>query len=171
LDLPHEARKRQDAANEAEERVCLPSSSESGTCDVDTTGIVATQVDNSFEMDLATAAQYYRLAVDGNANPRAYFNLGFMYQWGLGLKQDFPLAKRQYDLAIAAGGVRKEADIPVTLALMILSMHERCIKNSGLRGTNTGDSVSRTMHPRRPTSRMDRANPFRQGRKIRGLSP
>jgi hypothetical protein len=51
-----------------------------------------------------------------------------MYQWGLGLKQDFPLAKRQYDLAIANGGHKREADVPVTLALSALSAHEYLVK-------------------------------------------
>jgi hypothetical protein len=33
-------------------------------------------------------------------NPQAYFNLGFMHQFGLGLPQDFHLAKRFYDMTM-----------------------------------------------------------------------
>ena len=44
------------------------------------------------------------------------------------MKQDFPLAKRQYDLAIATSGMSQEADVPVRLALLALSAHEYCVK-------------------------------------------
>lgn len=78
--------------------------------------------------DLASAAHYYRLAAERNQNPRAHFNLGFMYQWGLGLKQDFPLAKRQYDLSVTTSGATQEANIPVSMALFALSTHEWFMK-------------------------------------------
>lgn len=69
------------------------------------------------------AAHYYRMAAERATSPRANYNLGFMYEWGLGLKQDFPLAKRQYDLAISAYH-SNEANVPVSLALMALSCHQ-----------------------------------------------
>jgi SEL1 protein len=78
--------------------------------------------------DLAMAAHYYQLAADRTGTARAHFNLGFMYEWGLGLKQDFPLAKRQYDLAVSSLGYSQEADIPVSLALIALSIHEYFVK-------------------------------------------
>lgn len=77
------------------------------------------------EKDLTSAAHYYRVATTRNDSPRAQFNLGFLYEWGLGLKQDFPLAKRHYDLA-AAGS--KKAELPVSIALLALSFHEFCVK-------------------------------------------
>ena len=51
-----------------------------------------------------------------------------MYQWGLGLKQDFPLAKRQYDLSVTNSGTTQEANIPVAMALFALSAHEWFMK-------------------------------------------
>jgi hypothetical protein len=61
-------------------------------------------------------------------NARAHFNLGFfLYEWGLGLKQDFPLAKRHYDLAVSGGSTR-EAELPVAIALFAMSVHEKCLK-------------------------------------------
>jgi TPR repeat protein len=44
----------------------------------------------------------------------------------LGLKQDFPLAKRHYDLAAATNSA--EADLAVTLALWAMHLHERVVK-------------------------------------------
>jgi hypothetical protein len=78
--------------------------------------------------DLAMAAHYYQLAAELTTSPRAHYNLGFMYEWGLGLKQDFPLAKRQYDLAITASMQTQEAYIPVSIALMVLNIHENAVK-------------------------------------------
>jgi hypothetical protein len=83
---------------------------------------------SQLDSDLVMAAHNYQLAADRTGTARAHFNLGFMYEWGLGLKQDFPLAKRQYDLAIASSGHMHESDIPVSLALLALSIHEYCVK-------------------------------------------
>lgn len=77
--------------------------------------------------DLEMAAHYYRLATETTDNARAHFNLGFLYEWGLGLKQDFPLAKRHYDLAVSSATV-KEADLPVAIALLAMNVHEKCLK-------------------------------------------
>ena len=44
----------------------------------------------------------------------------------LGLKQDFPLAKRHYDLAAATHSA--EADLAVNLALWAMHIHERIVK-------------------------------------------
>jgi len=70
------------------------------------------------------AAMYYRKAADQNI-PHAMFNLGYMYEWGIGVKQDFPLAKRHYDLAAAAN---PDANIPVQIALVVMKVHERALK-------------------------------------------
>jgi TPR repeat protein len=71
---------------------------------------------------MSIAAQYYRKAAEDHKSARANFNLGFMYEWGLGLNQDFPLAKRHYDLA------REEADLAASLALYAMGIHEKALK-------------------------------------------
>jgi SEL1 protein len=76
--------------------------------------------------DVATAAQYYMDAAEKYYSPRAHFNLGFMFEWGIGLKQDFPLAKRHYDLA--ATNNRKEAELAAQIALWAMSVHQYFIK-------------------------------------------
>ena len=84
---------------------------------------------NSLEEDLAMAAQYYKLSVDETSSPRAHFNLGFLYEYGLGVTQDFPLAKRHYDLAISTRANAHEAQIPVTIALWSMKVHEFWVKS------------------------------------------
>lgn len=83
---------------------------------------------HSLETDLNMAARFYRMAAERSSSPRANFNLGFLYEWGLGLKQDFPLAKRHYDLAITSSGASREADLPATIALLCLSIHENLVR-------------------------------------------
>ena len=78
------------------------------------------------EVHLATAAQYYRKAAEEYNSARANFNLGFMYQWGLGVKQDFPLAKRHYDLAGNHNGGK--AEIAVKLALFCMKVHQDTLR-------------------------------------------
>ena len=68
------------------------------------------------------AAHYYRLASQQFKSARANFNLGFMHEWGLGLKQDFPLAKRHYDLAKESS---TQAGLAVQIALMAMYAHEQ----------------------------------------------
>jgi SEL1 protein len=111
--------------------------------------------------DLATAARYYRLATERptSPSPRAHYNLGFMYEWGLGLKQDFPLAKRHYDLAISSASMIKEADVPVSIALKALILHEYIVKlmlswqnwaERRRRPSNTNNEPERTHSPKLP---------------------
>lgn len=78
------------------------------------------------DVDLNMAAHFYQVAVERHQSPRANFNLGFMHQWGLGLKQDFPLAKRHYDLA--ASGNLRESELVVQTALMAMNGHETIIR-------------------------------------------
>ena len=73
------------------------------------------------DADMEKAALYYRLALEQFKSARANFNLGYMHEWGLGLKQDFPLAKRHYDLAKAAS---KQAGFAVQIALLTMNLHE-----------------------------------------------
>jgi len=76
---------------------------------------------------LAIAADYYRMAAEEHKSSRANFNLGFMHEWGLGLTQDFPLAKRHYDLA-ATSESTDAAGIAVQLALASMNIHEKVVK-------------------------------------------
>lgn len=82
--------------------------------------------DHTFEHDMEMAADYYRYAAEKAMSLRANFNLGFLYEWGLGLKQDFPLAKRHYDLALPTSG--QVSPLPVTLALNFLVLHEKVVR-------------------------------------------
>lgn len=82
---------------------------------------------HSFDHDMEMAAHHYRFAAEKPPNIRANFNLGFLYEWGLGLKQDFPLAKRHYDLALSSTSSRV-SDLPVAMALYCLGLHEKAVK-------------------------------------------
>jgi SEL1 protein len=74
---------------------------------------------------LNTTSQYeksvyhYRRAADLR-NAQAMFNLGIMHEHGLGLPQDFHLAKRYYDMAAETDPI---ATIPVYFALLKLYVH------------------------------------------------
>ena len=63
------------------------------------------------------AAGYYQSAADTQLSALAMWNLGWMYEHGIGVPQDFHLAKRHYDLALE---INSEAYVPVTLSLMKL---------------------------------------------------
>ncbi|OEU19800.1 hypothetical protein FRACYDRAFT_181523 [Fragilariopsis cylindrus CCMP1102] len=113
----------------------VESSSSSGTCDAEEGTCHDDDHDKGnendhdhdyFEEDLHTAAHYYQVAGEKHLSARANFNLGFMHQWGLGLKQDFPLAKRHYDLALSRN--YREAEIAVQIALMAMNSHEFIIR-------------------------------------------
>mmetsp|Transcript_11182 Transcript_11182/g.16418 ORF Transcript_11182/g.16418 Transcript_11182/m.16418 type:complete len:791 (-) Transcript_11182:107-2479(-) len=106
LGMDVDAEPNSEACVEAEDKVCLNQ-------DI----VVAEKSD----ADLEKAAQYYRLASQEHKSPRANFNLGYMHQWGLGLSQDFPLAKRHYDLA----GSAKQASFASQLALVAMNLHEQ----------------------------------------------
>ena len=97
------------------------------TCSIDeSSGICEAAEEGANEEDgeehMAIAAQYYRKAAEEHKSARANFNLGFMHEWGLGLTQDFPLAKRHYDLA------GEEASIASSIALWAMSIHQRVVK-------------------------------------------
>jgi hypothetical protein len=67
------------------------------------------------EVDYEEAAAYYMQASEMR-NPQAYFNLGYMHQFGHGLPQDFHLAKRFYDMTMQVSDT-PEQQAPVVLAL------------------------------------------------------
>jgi TPR repeat protein len=70
-------------------------------------------------VDYSSAAAQYRQASEVQRNPQAMFNLAYMHEQGLGLKQDLHLAKRFYDMAAETS---VDAGVPVALALMKLSV-------------------------------------------------
>lgn len=61
------------------------------------------------------AAQCYQAAADTMLSAQAMWNLGWMHENGVGIDQDFHLAKRNYDLALETNP--REAYLPVLLAL------------------------------------------------------
>ncbi|GLB37757.1 putative protein with sel1-like repeats [Lyophyllum shimeji] len=63
---------------------------------------------------LEKAARYYQSAADTQMSALAMWNLGWMYENGIGVPQDFHLAKRHYDLAL---DTNSEAYLPVMLSL------------------------------------------------------
>ncbi|KAK2593201.1 ERAD-associated protein [Conoideocrella luteorostrata] len=67
--------------------------------------------------DVAKAVQCYTGASEYSQSAQALFNLGWMHENGIGLEQDFHLAKRYYDQALE---VNEEAYLPVTLSLLKL---------------------------------------------------
>jgi len=71
--------------------------------------------------DPQQAAKYYLLG-SNNRNAQAMFNLGLMHEEGVGLPQDFNLAKRYYDSALEAD---TDALVPVYLALAKLWVRQQ----------------------------------------------
>lgn len=71
----------------------------------------------------------YQSAADTQASAMAFWNLGWMYENGLGVPQDWHLAKRFYDLCKQTNA---EAHLPVTLSL--LKLHLRSWWSSFLGG-------------------------------------
>jgi len=67
--------------------------------------------------DQEKAAACYQAAAESHGSAQAYWNLGWMHENGIGIEQDFHLAKRFYDQALETN---KEALLPVTLALFKL---------------------------------------------------
>ncbi|KAF2638427.1 HCP-like protein [Massarina eburnea CBS 473.64] len=70
--------------------------------------------------DEEKAAAAYQAAADTMASAQAMWNLGWMHENGIGIEQDFHLAKRHYDLALETNP--REAYLPVVLALYKLRL-------------------------------------------------
>lgn len=68
-------------------------------------------------LDVDKAVKCYTGAAEYQQSAQALFNLGWMHENGIGLDQDFHLAKRYYDLALATN---EEAYLPVKLSLLKL---------------------------------------------------
>lgn len=71
------------------------------------------------EAAVEKAAQCYSGASEYLQSAQALYNLGWMHENGVGLTQDFHLAKRYYDQALETN---EEAYLPVTLSLLKLRM-------------------------------------------------
>jgi len=67
--------------------------------------------------DAEKAAACYQAAAETMQSAQAMWNLGWMHENGIGVEQDFHLAKRMYDQALETN---LEAYLPVTLALLKL---------------------------------------------------
>lgn len=59
------------------------------------------------------------MASEQQHNAQAMFNLAYMHEQGLGMKKDWHLAKRFYDLASETS---VDAKVPVALAILKLSL-------------------------------------------------
>ncbi|KAI7856656.1 hypothetical protein BDC45DRAFT_503304 [Circinella umbellata] len=66
------------------------------------------------EIDYEKAAACYQIAAEIELSPMAMWNLGWMYENGLGVIKDFHLAKRFYDNALS---MNPDAYLPVKLSL------------------------------------------------------
>ncbi|CCM01008.1 uncharacterized protein FIBRA_03056 [Fibroporia radiculosa] len=97
------------------------------------------------------AAGYYQSAADTQMSALAMWNLGWMYENGIGVPQDFHLAKRHYDLAVETNG---EAYMPVALSL--LKLHARSLWHTLMGGSNGlslwGRDSSETIRVSHPSS-------------------
>ena len=71
------------------------------------------------QVDLDKAASCYTAACEYHQSAQALYNLAWMHENGVGLTQDFHLAKRYYDLALETN---EEAYLPVTLSLLKLRL-------------------------------------------------
>lgn len=78
------------------------------------------------KVDYSRAIAHYRQASQ-RQNAQAMFNLGIMQEHGIGLPQDFYLAKRWYDMSASAN---PDSKIPVTLALWKLQIHQYMVQMS-----------------------------------------
>ncbi|KZT59631.1 HCP-like protein, partial [Calocera cornea HHB12733] len=85
---------------------------------------------------LEQAAGYYQSAVESQLSALAMWNLGWMYENGLGIPQDFHLAKRYYDQAMETNPA---GYLPVTLSL--LKLYARSLWYTLAGGKNHGLSL------------------------------
>jgi len=83
-------------------------------------GLSVTSSDSNFKHSVS----YYRSA-SLNQNSQALFNMGFMYQFGLGVPVDLHLSKRFYDQSYE---VNPKAKAPAKLALLSLSLQRTYLR-------------------------------------------
>ncbi|KAG8930161.1 ERAD-associated protein [Tulasnella sp. 418] len=87
----------------------------------------------SQEVRWAKAAGYYHSAHESQVSALAMWNLGWMYENGVGVEQDFHLAKRYYDNALETNS---DAKLPVLLSLIKLHLRSYWYTLTG--GTQKG---------------------------------
>jgi len=85
------------------------------------------------EPDPVKAASCYSAAAEHQASAQALWNLGWMHENGVGVSQDFHLAKRYYDQAFETN---PEAYLPVTLSLLKLRVRSawNTVTHGGIKG-------------------------------------
>nr|KAF6487231.1 SEL1L adaptor subunit of ERAD E3 ubiquitin ligase [Rousettus aegyptiacus] len=98
------------------------------------------------DVDYETAFIHYRLASEQQHSAQAMFNLGYMHEKGLGIKQDIHLAKRFYDMAAEAS---PDAQVPVFLALCKLGVvyFLQCIRETNIRDVFTQLDMDQLLGP------------------------
>ncbi|OJJ45617.1 hypothetical protein ASPZODRAFT_133472 [Penicilliopsis zonata CBS 506.65] len=74
---------------------------------------------NGAMVDTEKASTCYHTAAEAHHSAQAYWNLGWMHENGIAVEQDFHMAKRYYDLALATN---TEAYLPVKLSLIKLRL-------------------------------------------------
>lgn len=89
-------------------------------------------------VDYEKAAACYRTAAEIGLSPMAMWNLGWMYENGLGVPKDFHLAKRAYDSALST---TPDAYLPVKLSLMKLYLRYYW---GWITGTERGQELTRS---------------------------
>ncbi|KAK9763212.1 ERAD-associated protein [Basidiobolus ranarum] len=70
------------------------------------------------DVDLQKAAKCYEVAAEHESSKLGMWNMGWMYENGIGVPKDFHLAKRSYDNSLSQN---PDAYLPVTLSLIKLS--------------------------------------------------
>ncbi|KAI6116041.1 hypothetical protein F5141DRAFT_1001560 [Pisolithus sp. B1] len=107
------------------------------------------------------AAKFYQSAADTQLSALAMWNLGWMYENGIGVPQDFHLAKRHYDQALE---INSEAYLPVLLSL--IKLHARSLWHTLQGGENGlklwGYDEDRSRAPSVSMSVSERANMKRE---------
>ena len=88
--------------------------------------------------DASKAAACYQAAADTQQSAQALWNLGWMHENGVGIDQDFHLAKRFYD---QSGETNREAYAPVAAALMKLRIRSwwNWVSGGSVRGIREDD--------------------------------
>lgn len=86
------------------------------------------------------AAACYQAAAESLLSAQAMWNLGWMHENGVGIEQDFHLAKRFYDQALETN---KEAYLPVTLSLWKLRWRSwwNGVTHGGVKGIEEGEDA------------------------------
>lgn len=109
------------------------------------------------QADMEKAVSCYTAASEFHQSAQALYNLGWMHENGVGLDQDFHLAKRYYDHALETN---EEAYLPVTLSLFKLRL--RSAWNTLTRGrVNSIQDEPGRLPPKSTRSQANRLQPPR----------